>query len=201
MQGINKVIEASNNNGNNNKARLVSLVTRSHLDRCDSLIEKVREERFNQVKQRQVRKFPSLFNRNRQDYSYSNNRAIVDNRTIIRDNVVRSGLRYQSNNNNNQLEVGPDNSKWVINLSKTKLTKAQESLLAKGPNFAISLVNMPNLDYITAIESVCPKLKEEDTMELRADINSLLRRAKVPKDNLTKEERIGLSHLKRTRIE
>ena len=53
------------------------------------------------------------------------------------------------------------------------------------------------MDYITAIESVCPKLKEEDAMELRADINSLLRKAKVPKDNLTKQERIGLSQLKK----
>ena len=52
------------------------------------------------------------------------------------------------------------------------------------------------MDYITAIESVCPKLKEEDAMELRADINLLLRRGKVPKDNLSKQERIGLSQLK-----
>ena len=52
------------------------------------------------------------------------------------------------------------------------------------------------MDYITAIESVCPKLKEEDAMELRADVNSLLRGAKVPKDSLTKQERIGLSQLK-----
>ena len=34
-------------------------------------------------------------------------------------------------------------------------------------------------------------------MELRADINSLLRKAKVPKDNLTKQERIGLSQLQK----
>ena len=33
VRGINKVIEASNNNGNNNKARLASLVTRADLDR------------------------------------------------------------------------------------------------------------------------------------------------------------------------
>ena len=53
------------------------------------------------------------------------------------------------------------------------------------------------MDYIAAIESVCPKLKEEDAMELRVDINSLLRRAKVPKTHLTKQERIGLSQLKK----
>ena len=63
VQRINKVIKASNNNGNNNKARLVSLVTRSDLDRCDHFIEKVREESFNRVKQRQVSKFQILFDR------------------------------------------------------------------------------------------------------------------------------------------
>ena len=120
---------------------------------------------------------------------------------ILGDNAVRSGLRNLSNDNNNQLESAPDNRKWVINPSKTKLTEAQESLLAKGPNFAITPVNIPNVDYITAIESVCPKLKEEDAMELRADVNSLLRRPKVPKANLTQQERIGLPSLKRTRIE
>ena len=53
------------------------------------------------------------------------------------------------------------------------------------------------MDYITAIELVCPKLKEEEAMELRAYVNSLLRRSKVPKTNLTKQERIGLSQLKK----
>ena len=45
-----------------------------------------------------------------------------------------------------------------------------------------------------------PKLKEEDVMELRADINSLLGKGKAPTPNLTKQERIGLTQLKRTRI-
>ena len=80
---------------------------------------------------------------------------------------------------------------------QNKINRSSESLLAKGPNFAITPVNIPNVDYITAIESVCPNLKEEDAMELRADINSLLRRAKVPKDNLSKQERIGLSQFKK----
>ena len=78
---------------------------------------------------------------------------------------------------------------WVINLSKTSLTQAQKSVLAKGPPYAITPNNIPNIDYIAAIESMCPKLKEDDAMELRADINSLLRKAKVPKSNLTSQEK------------
>ena len=95
------------------------------------------------------------------------------------------------------MEVALDNSKWIINLSKTRLTEAQEAVLAKGPNYAITPIHILNVDYITAIESMCPKLNKEDAMELRADVNSLLRRAKVSKANLTKQERIGLSQLKK----
>ena len=42
VRGINKVIEGRNNNGNNNKFGLASLVTRADFDRCDHFIENVR---------------------------------------------------------------------------------------------------------------------------------------------------------------
>ena len=93
------------------------------------------------------------------------------------------------------------NNKWVINLSKDNLTEAQRSVLAKGPNFSLTPINIPNVEYITAVESMCTKLKEEDTMELRADVNALLRRTKAPKPNLTREERKGLLHLKKDKDE
>ena len=73
----------------------------------------------------------------------------------------------------------------------------QRSVLAKGPNFLLALINIPIIEYITAVESMCTKLKEEDAMELRADIKTLLRRAKAPKPNITREERKGLAQLKR----
>ena len=85
----------------------------------------------------------------------------------------------------------------VINLSNSNLTQAQLSVLAKGPNFALAPNNIHNIDYITAVESMCTKIKEEDAMELRANINALLKKAKVPKPNLTKEERIWLLQLKK----
>ena len=44
---------------------------------------------------------------------------------------------------------------------------------------------------------MCSKLKEEEAMELRSDVNALLRKAKVPKPNLTRQENIGLAQLKK----
>ena len=70
-------------------------------------------------------------------------------------------------------------------------------MLAKGLHFSIAPKYIPNVDYITAVESMCSKLKEEDAIELRSDINSLLRKAQVPKPNLTKQERVGLAQLKK----
>ena len=70
-------------------------------------------------------------------------------------------------------------------------------MLEKGPNFAISPNNIPNLDYITAIETVCSKLKEEDAAELRGEINGILKKGKIPKPNLDKDERTALHQLRK----
>ena len=75
------------------------------------------------------------------------------------------------------------NPKWVINLSNKPLTPAQRSVLAKGPNFAVTPRQPPNLEYIAAIEAVCTKLSQQDAEELRADINRVLRSSHPP--NLT----------------
>ena len=142
------------------------------------------------VKDRQVRKFDILSNKNKPN-QVSNHSSNNNN------NRPTQGGNADKVDSNNQLASEEDINKWVINLSKTELTLAQKSLLAKGPNFAISPNNIPNLEYITAIESMCPKLKEEDASELRANINALLRKGKAPKPNLNKQERIALSQLKK----
>ena len=82
-------------------------------------------------------------------------------------------------------------------LSSTSLTEGQQSVLANGPNFSLTPKYTPNIEYITVVEIMCGKLKEQEAMELRADINALLRKAKVPKPNITRQESIALSQLRR----
>ena len=72
------------------------------------------------------------------------------------------------------------NPKWVINLSNKPLTPLQRSVLAKGPNFAVSPKQPPNLEYITAIEAACTKLSQQDAEELRAEVNRVLRSSHPP---------------------
>ena len=91
------------------------------------------------------------------------------------------------------------NPKWGIDLSSKPLTPAQRSVLAKDPNFAVTPKHPPNLEYITAIEAGCTKLSQQDTEELRADINWVLRASHPPKPNLTKAQNLAIRELKRGR--
>ena len=87
------------------------------------------------------------------------------------------------------------NTKWIINLSSISLTEGQKSVFTKGPNYSLTPKFIPNVDYFTTMETMCSKLKEEEAIELRSDVNVLLRKANAPKPNLTMKESIGLAQL------
>ena len=48
--------------------------------------------------------------------------------------------------------------KWVVNLSSIPLIKAQEMLLARGPNFVVEPKCPPKEEYIVTVEEACLKL-------------------------------------------
>ena len=72
-------------------------------------------------------------------------------------------------NNPQGSSMDESNPKWVINLYSKPLTPVQRSVLAKGSNFAVPL-GIP----LTAIESACTQLSQQDAEELGADISWVL---------------------------
>ena len=52
------------------------------------------------------------------------------------------------------------------------------------------------MEFISAIESACQRLLEQDAPDLRVEINYLLKRAKTPRCNITKEEKKALKELR-----
>ena len=89
--------------------------------------------------------------------------------------------------------------KWVINLSKTPLSKEQLSLLQKGPNFAIIPKYPPIKAYITAIEQASSKLPTQEADELRSDVNRILKQLQqhTKQCNLNPSQCRGLTELKK----
>ena len=105
------------------------IVTTTTGNRCTEFISKVRETRFIKVKNRQVNKFNRLVARSGRELGFRETSA----QSVIYNNQLQ-GHNKTCNN-------------WVINLSKTPLTPAQESLLVKGTNFAIVQTSQCRLHF------------------------------------------------------
>ena len=85
----------------------------------------------------------------------------------------------------------------MINVSDKALTNEEEKLLAHGPNFAIVPKNPPIIQYVAAIEQVCTKLEEGKAEELRVKLKAAIQKIQKPKPNITREERMALTNLKK----
>ena len=88
--------------------------------------------------------------------------------------------------------------KWVKHLSSTPLTAAQESLLARGPNFAIVLLYLTKGEYVTAVEKICQKPNLKVAEELRAETSRVLKYSSSP-TYLIREEARALKEMRKDR--
>ena len=61
--------------------------------------------------------------------------------------------------------------------------------MSRGANFAVSPSEIPIVDYVAQTELACSGLPEGKANELRSAMHGLLKNAKAPKSNITKEER------------
>ena len=168
-------------------SRLLSLVTTTTHGKCEEFINKVKEDRFNKIEQRQVSKF------NRLVHKTSNK----DMETSASSSNYNNQLQTSRGQYDQVISSNNNNIKWVVNLSKIPLSPPQYSVLGEGPNFAVTPKAPPKVDYISAIKSISHKLTEQHAQELKSDVNNLLKRVSTPKANLTKKERKALTELKR----
>ncbi|XP_072048921.1 uncharacterized protein [Amphiura filiformis] len=135
-------------------------------------------------------------------------RKSVENKTKERHKEKLNHLKTRNEASSKKADVSePDLSgsqlkkwreKWVKNISDKPLSDPQQKLLARGLNFAVSVNKIPHEEYIVACESACKKLPWEEAQSLRAEVVGTLKSAKLPKSNITKEERVALGELKKS---
>ncbi|XP_072046530.1 uncharacterized protein [Amphiura filiformis] len=143
-------------------------------------VENSRESEFQHVRARQTRKLKELAKKHEKstsnDVNKSNSHADLD----------LSGTQLK---------------RWVKNLSKYKLSDAQNSVLARGLGYAVSPdnLNQPSIvdEHIVACEKACWKLTKPEAAQLRAEIVGTLKSAKLPPSNINKDERIAIKQLQK----
>lgn len=100
-------------------------------------------------------------------------------------------------NRKTPLEAHTDKSTWVRNLSARTLTAAEMQLLTKGLNFAFAPKMVKDERIISDVEMGIRRLPEGQKMQIRGEISRILRHAKPPASNLSKEEYRALNNLKK----
>ncbi|XP_072014899.1 uncharacterized protein [Amphiura filiformis] len=94
-------------------------------------------------------------------------------------------------NNDGLDQDGTVKDRWVKNLSSRVLSTAEKDVLSRGLNFAVTPDKLPHVEIITATESAIRnnKLNSGDAEELRTKVNSCLVNAKLPRSNISTEQR------------
>ena len=143
-------------------------------------LAKSREKTFQDVRARQQVKYDRLEEKQRRKEG---------NKTISASNTGTVDLS------------GSQLKRWVVNLSKYNVTDVQNKALSHGLNFAVSPdnVNESSLvnECIIACEKACWKLPTGEASQLRAEVVGTLKSAKIPKSNVSKEERDAIKTLQK----
>ena len=85
-----------------------------------------------------------------------------------------------------------DTNRWVMNLSDRQISDDEQSILSNGLNFAITPTTLPVEEIIAGIEVVAKYITETAVEELRGEVVRTIKRAKLPKSNISKGERVAL---------
>ena len=127
----------------------------SQLTQCILLTNRMKEFRHNKTKLKQKNKFNSLCNK---ISGYMLNNSSFD--TFCRHRYFgRLPIPHlQQQHHTSPTQPTKLVYTWVVNLSSNPLTKVQETLLSKGPNFAIVAKCSTRGAYITAVEEACIRL-------------------------------------------
>lgn len=100
--------------------------------------------------------------------------------------------------NKNEQTRGKANDRWVRNLSQRTLTETEKRVLSRGLNYAITPRHIPHEEYILATELACHKIQDQGKKaELRNTVAGILKKAKLPRSNVTKEEMKAVDALKK----
>ena len=93
--------------------------------------------------------------------------------------------------------------KWVINLSSKPLSDGEQSILQKGPKFAVSSSKVPITEYIAVTKRICDELGEnttgKDCTEIYQKTKEVLqnfKEKKGPTCNITKQEKEAIKTLR-----
>ena len=91
--------------------------------------------------------------------------------------------------------------KWIVNLSSCELNDSQQQVLQRGLNFAPTPTRIPTMEIIAGVEPALRRHRDKGAAcAAKAAVCNIVRKAKPPPSNITKDERRALEELRKIPI-
>ncbi|XP_029648363.1 uncharacterized protein LOC115222319 [Octopus sinensis] len=109
---------------------------------------------------------------------------------MVKTRQIKKFMKLKGQRMKTEIRHPPVNA--VINVSSQHLESFEEAILNKGLNFATTIKRIPYLDIIAPIEEIAINIPKALGDELRRKVRQVLEKAKLPKPNITKEEKLAI---------
>ena len=148
--------------------RLQNSVSEEDIETIEKVCQGTAEKTFRKFKERQCRKFERL-----------------------RGKTTHTGITFE---NPSELNLRPS---WIVNMSDRKLSEAEESILSKGPKYAVT-PRIRAMDIVAPMEAALRfSDASEEMKELsRIKMSEAIRKAKIPDNNISVAERRAYKDLR-----
>jgi hypothetical protein len=131
------------------------------------------------------------------DWEYIDKTTTIQGERSFSNHTERQTAKYDRLTLQKKTPPEIDRDRIVVNLTEENLDETTISVLSKGLNFAPSPKSIPYTDIIGGVEQAINKIPREAADDIRSEIAMVLKRAVVPKPNLTWRERNAIHSLRK----
>ncbi|KAG8226743.1 hypothetical protein J437_LFUL004394 [Ladona fulva] len=131
------------------------------------------------------------------DWEYIDKATAAQADILLRKSTERQTKKFGQLSTEKQRIPPFDQKRLVINLTDEALDEPTMSVLSKGLNFAPAPRSITYNEIMGGIEQAIRKLPKEAAEDVRSDVSLALKRAVLPKPNITTDERKALVSLRR----
>ncbi|XP_046393740.1 uncharacterized protein LOC124161462 [Ischnura elegans] len=133
------------------------------------------------------------------DWEYIDRATTAMGELLLLKDTERHKKKFNNLTTSKTTTPPPDPKRLVINLSNQSIDEPTISVISKGLNFAPAPRYIPYCDIIAGVEPAVRKLPVDLAEEVRAEISMALKRAKLPKANISRSEQAAIRALQRNK--
>ncbi|XP_046387273.1 uncharacterized protein LOC124156657 [Ischnura elegans] len=131
------------------------------------------------------------------DWDFVDRTTMAQGETLLNRNTERQKRKFKNLTRQQKTPPPAPPERVIVNLTEEELDKDLTAALSKGLNFVPTPKRIPYMDIIGGVEGAIRKLPQEEAEEIRNEVSAALKRAVIPKSNVSIAEKRALTTIKK----